>query len=301
MPSRAFRAVLDIAGTGPAVWRDPLVALDRLTPSQGYQSHLDLPYGEAELQKLDVYVPLDDRDARPAVIFFHGGRWSFGRKHEYRYVAQAMAAAGFVAVVCDYRKYPEVRFPAFVEDGAAAVAWAVANLGQYRVDPRKIFVMGHSSGAHIGALVAMDPRYLGHHGMEGNAIAGLVLMSGPFDFLPIRGQGLRDIFGPEELHAWSQPVRFARADAPPMLLLHGRRDRTVYPANSARLASAVRERGGQARTLYYSHLNHTNILATLSSSVGFLFGTALEDALSFLRRRCEAISGTPQARRQAVG
>jgi len=294
MPSRPLRAILDIAKTGPLAWRDPLLALDRLTPCEGYQTHLDLAYGAAELQKLDVYVPDGgDGTRRPAVVFFHGGRWSFGAKREYRYVAQAMAAAGFVAAVCDYRKYPEVRFPEFVEDGAAAVAWALANLKRYGADPRKIFVMGHSSGAHIGALVAMDERYLARHDALPAAIAGLVLMSGPFDFYPIRGEGLRDIFGPEERHAASQPLRFARADAPPMLLLHGRRDRTVYPANSARLASAVRERGGLARTRFYPHLSHTNILAGLSASVGFLFGPVLGDVLSFLRRRCDEIGCAP--------
>ncbi len=285
--------MLDIARTGPLVWRDPLVALDRLATSEGYEAHMDLAYGNAEFQKLDVYVPEGRGRERPAVVFFHGGRWSSGSKREYRYVAQAMAAAGFVAVVCDYRKYPQVRFPAFVEDGAAAVAWAFANLESYGVDPRRIFVMGHSSGAHIGAMIAMDERYLALHGVRSAAIAGLVLLSGPFDFFPIRGEGLRDIFGPEELHASSQPVRFARADAPPMLLLHGRRDRTVYPANSARLASAVRERGGRARALFYSRLSHTNILGALSGSVGFLFGPVLDDAVSFLRLRCEELESNP--------
>ncbi|MBI5504362.1 MAG: alpha/beta hydrolase [Deltaproteobacteria bacterium] len=283
------------------VWRDPLVALDRLAPAEGYEVHHDLAYGDADFQRLDVYVP--DREAdgeRAAVVFFHGGRWSFGAKHEYRYVAQALAAAGFVAVVCDYRKYPQVRFPAFVEDGAAATAWALANLEGYGVDPRKIFVMGHSSGAHIGALLAMDERYLACHGTDGSAIAGLVLMSGPFDFLPIRGRELRDIFGPEEQHASSQPLRFARADAPPMLLLHGRRDRTVYPANSARLASAIRERGGRARTRFYPQLSHTNILGALSASVGFLFGPVLEDVLSFLRGRCEELGRDPGQQPEAA-
>ncbi len=292
--------MLDIARTGPLVWRDPLVALDRLAPSEGYEVHLDLAYGAAEFQKLDVYVPEGQADGRAAVVFFHGGRWSFGGKREYRYVAQALAAAGFVAVVCDYRKYPQVRFPAFVEDGAAATAWALANLERYGVDPRKIFVMGHSSGAHIGALITMDERYLARHGLESSALAGLVLMSGPFDFFPIRGEELRDIFGPEERHASSQPLRFARSDAPPMLLLHGRRDRTVYPANTARLASAVRERGGRVRALFYPQLSHTNILGALSGSVGFLFGPVLGDVVRFLRSRCEELSGDPNEQREAT-
>jgi len=278
--------MLDIASTGPLVWRDPLAALDRLAPSTGYRADIDLPYGESKLQKLDVYVPDRGGAGRAAVLFFHGGRWSIGRKRQYRYVAQALTARGFVAVICDYRKYPQVRFPAFVEDAAAAVAWAFENLDTYGVDPRKIFVMGHSSGAHIGALSVLDDRYFAPHAVTAGAIAGLVLLSGPFDFFPIKGEELRDIFGPEELHVSSQPIRFVHAQTPPMLLLHGLRDRTVHPANSARMASAVRHRGGRARALYYSQLGHTSILAGLSGPVGFLFGSVLEDVVLFLRRRC---------------
>jgi acetyl esterase/lipase len=285
--SRFLDAIADIARHLPLVRRDPLAALDSLAARAGYRHHVDLAYGLEGEQRLDLYVPLHDEGEgrRSAVVFFHGGRWTFGQKEEYRFVAQALASRGHVVAVCDYRKFPGVRFPAFVEDGAAAIAWALEHLPSHGVDPRCVFLMGHSAGAHIAALATMDRRYAARHGIDPDHIAGLILMSGPFDFFPIKGSDLRKIFGPEEHHPESQPLRFARPGLPPMLFLHGRRDRTVHPFNSARMASAIRDRGGRARAIFYDFVSHTNILGALSDRVGFLFAPALDDITTFLERR----------------
>lgn len=293
MASRVWQALAEIAFQLPLIRRDPLAALDVLTPKSRDQVLNDVAYGPHGGQRLDLYLPdpnLAPR-ARSAVVFFHGGRWSFGRKEEYRFVAQALTARGHAVAVCDYRKYPAVRFPSFVEDGAAAIAWALAHLPGHGIDPKLIFLMGHSSGAHIAALATMDRRYSQPYGIDFDRVAGLVLMSGPFDFFPIRGEDLRDIFGPEHNHPETQPLRFVRRGLPPALLLHGRRDRTVRPVSSARMASAMREHGGQARAIFYDSLTHTNILAGLSAQVGFLFAPVLEDIAWFLRRRILEISG----------
>lgn len=291
MKSRFLRAIGDIARHLPDVRRDPLGALDLLTPPSDARVLPDLAYGPHGGQKLDLYLPESDGSvaAGSAVVFFHGGRWSYGRKEEYRFVAHALNARGHAVAVCDYRKYPSVRFPAFVEDGAAATAWALEQLPRHGIDPRLVFLMGHSAGAHIAALATMDRRYSEVHGYDPDTIAGLVLLSGPFDFFPIRGEDLRDIFGPEHAHLETQPLRFVRRGLPPMLLLHGRRDRTVRPVSSARLASAIREQGGEARTVFYDFLTHTNILAALSDRIGFLVAPALDDIASFLRRRIAEI------------
>jgi acetyl esterase/lipase len=235
-------------------------------------------------------------------VFFHGGRWSFGRKEEYRFVAQSLAARGHAVAICDYRKYPEVRFPAFVEDGAAATAWALGHLPRHGIDPRLVFLMGHSAGAHILALATMDLRYSAVHGIDPDILAGLVLMSGPFDFYPIKGKDLREIFGPEEGHGETQPLRYVRRGLPPVLFLHGRRDRTVYPVSSARMASAIRDHGGQARAVFYDFLTHTNILAALSDRIGFLIAPLLDDIENFLRRRIREIdNGRAPARAEGAG
>lgn len=288
MASRVLQAIAEVAMHLPVFRRDPLTALDLLAPRSGVRTIPDLVYGPHGGQKADLHLP-EDGKARSAVVFFHGGRWSYGRKEEYRFVAQALAARGHAGLVCDYRKYPSVRFPAFVEDAAAAVAWAFRHLPGHGVDPRLIFLMGHSAGAHLAALATMDHRYSEPHGLDPDRVAGLVLMSGPYDFFPIRGADLRDIFGPEEGHPQTQPLRFVRRGLPPMLLLHGRRDRTVYPSSSARLASAVREQGGRARAIFYGGVTHTSILGGLSDRVGFLVAPVLDDIEAFLARRIREI------------
>lgn len=292
MASRVLRAIGDIAVHLPEVRRNPLGALDMLAPTAGFRSIGDLPYGPHGGQVLDLHLPERESPTSPraAVVFFHGGRWSYGRKEEYRFVAQALTARGHAVAVCDYRKYPDVRFPAFVEDGAAAIAWALGHLPRHGIDPDLVFVMGHSAGAHIAALATMDRRYGSVHGIDPDSVAGLILMSGPFDFFPIKGADLREIFGPEEGHAETQPLRFVRRGLPPMLFLHGRRDRTVYPVSSARMASAIREQGGQARAVFYDFLTHTNILAALSDRIGFLVAPVLDDIASFLARRIREIA-----------
>lgn len=292
MAPSALRTIAEIAKHIPEARRDPLAALDRLTPRDGMTTLAGLDYGPHGGQKADLHLP-EPRPASPmaAVVFFHGGRWSYGRREEYRFVAHALAARGYAALVCDYRKYPSVRFPAFVEDAAAATAWALRRLPEHGVDPRLVFLMGHSAGAHMAALATMDHRYAEPHGVDPDSVAGLVLISGPFDFYPIRGAELRDIFGPEEGHLQTQPLRFVRRGLPPMLLLHGRRDRTVYPSSSARMASAVREHGGEARAVFYDRATHTSILAGLSEKVGWLAAPVLRDVEAFLARRKAALTG----------
>lgn len=291
MASRFLRALGDIAMHVPQARRDPLAALDLLAGRDPAHVARDLPYGPHGGQSLDLYLPGDEAAAAstPAVVFFHGGRWSYGRKEEYRFVAASLVARGYAVAICDYRKYPSVRFPAFVEDGAAAIAWALTQLPRHGVDPRLVFLMGHSAGAHIAALATMDRRYSSAHGVDPDSVAGLVLMSAPCDFFPIRGADLLEIFGPEEGHPETQPLRFVRTGLPPMLLLHGRSDRTVRPAGSARMASAVRELGGSARAIFYDRVTHTNILAALSDRIGFLLAPVLDDVTGFLARRSAEI------------
>ncbi len=261
-----------------------LMLANALVPTGSMVRATDLPYGDRERQLLDVYTPAISDASAPVVVFLHGGRWSYGSKDDYPFVAQALTARGFVCVVVGYRLYPEVRFPGFVEDAAAAVAWVVANIGRYGGDPDNVFMLGHSAGAHIAALLALDASYLGARSIGPGVFSGVIGISGPYDFLPLDGDDLRDMFGPPERYPDSQPVNFANPSVPPMLLLHGREDRTVGARNSKRLATRLREHGADVRTVYYHGLGHIETIAAFAPPLRRR-RPVLDDVVTFVRDR----------------
>ena len=137
-----------------------------------------------------IYRPQDAKTA-PVIVFFYGGSWQSGNKSIYKFVGSALARRGR-GVVPDYRVYPEVIYPAFLEDGALAVRWTKDNATRFGADPNMLFVMGHSAGAYMAAMLALDSRWLGRAGLSPRRdIAGLVGISGPYDFLPLHDYTLR--------------------------------------------------------------------------------------------------------------
>ena len=156
----------------------------------------NVSYGDEAYQKLDIYVPQVEGDRTfPVIVFFHGGRWTDGNKDQYSFVAMTLAKYGFVVVVPDYAKYPKVKFPVFIEDSAQAVAWTHDNIGNFRGQSENLFLSGHSSGAHMAALVATDPSYLKKYKKERGVINAFVGLAGPYDFEP-EEPDLKDMFGP---------------------------------------------------------------------------------------------------------
>jgi acetyl esterase/lipase len=230
-----------------------------------YRRHPNIAYGAGPQHRLDVYVPntLPVKPA-PLVVFWHGGRWSFGDKADYRFVGAALAELGYVTVVANYRHYPEVKMPGFMDDAARAALWAFAHAGEFGADPHRLYLMGHSAGAHLAALVTLDPRYFAATGNPAPPIAGVIGLSGPYDFLPLVEADVRDMFGPPQNYPESQPINFVRSDAPPMLLLHGLRDDTVWPKNSRNLATALSARGVPVTLRLYPKLLHADTVAALS-------------------------------------
>ena len=242
----------------------PVNVLNALAPRAGITETTDIRYAPGDRHELDIYAPQADRPA-PVVVFIYGGGWKDGNKAEYRFVAAALAARGFLTVVPDYRLFPEVRFPAFLQDNAAAVAWTRANISRYGGDPHRIFLMGHSAGAYNVAMLTLDKQWLAADGLDPDRdIAGTIGLAGPYDFLPLTAPDLEDMFGPPPLYPESQPIEFVRPDAPPMLLVHGALDRTVWPKNSINLAAALRARGVPVRLRLYPELAHADTVAALS-------------------------------------
>ncbi len=239
----------------------------------------DLAYGNDARQRLDVYAP-QRAEHRPVVIFFYGGSWSTGKKSEYAFVGAALAERGYVTVIPDYRLYPEVRFPAFVEDGAGAIAWAQRHAADFGGDPDRLVLMGHSAGAHIAALLALNSTYLAAAGVRPHSIAALIGLSGPYALVPNTAQ-LHAIFGaPYSPTDW-QPVRFASHGAPPTLLLHGIDDELVYCAHTVKLRDALLLQGAEVETHLYPKRGHADTIASFSLAAR-LRTPALKQSLEFL-------------------
>lgn len=274
-----------------SVVRAPLAAFNAVTPTDGgaMRAASGIAYGALARQKLDVYVPEKREAAAPVVVIFYGGAWSSGSKQDYAFLGRAIASKGFVAVVADYRLVPDVRFPAFLEDAALAIKWTHANARDYRGDPGRIFLLGHSAGAYIAAMTALDERYLAGAGLPRSTVKGVIGLAGPYDFLPLSVDSTIAAFGREKDLASTQPINFATPDAPPMLLATGADDTTVYPRNSQELASRLKRAGVPVELKTYPDLGHIDILLALS--VPFR-GKApvLDDAVRFISAQSQVSS-----------
>jgi acetyl esterase/lipase len=260
----------------------PLALINSMVSKEGYHEQIGIGYGELARQKLDVYIPKVETQDLPVVVFFYGGSWQSGRRQDYLFVAQALAARGFVAVIPDYRVYPEAKFPTFLEDGAAAVSWVRNNIGKFGNADSRLFLMGHSAGAHIAAMLALNPSYLAQAGMSADELQGFIGISGPYDFLPLKSPRLIKIFGGADGIPETQPVNFVSADAPPALLLHGADDKIVRPYNTKHLAQCLREAGDRVEEKIYPGFKHIKILISLASP--FQDGEpVMEDIVEFMR------------------
>ena len=248
----------------------PVSIVNALTPSFSYKKTSNIAYtatGNVR-QRLDVYQPTDTAvasKARPVVVFFYGGAWQEGSRGDYLFVAEALTQRGYVVVVPDYRVYPEVKYPDFLYDGAAAVAWAANNADQYGGDRSRIFLMGHSSGAHIAAMLTLDSAFLEAKKVPLTAVKGLIGLAGPYDFLPLTEPNVIALFGGEANLALTQPIHYASASiaktTPPVLLLHGDDDKRVYPKNSINLARELRAIGVKVELDLLPGMSHTDIIA----------------------------------------
>jgi acetyl esterase/lipase len=278
--ARFLSHALAAAGSGVLSAGVPLFNL--AIPKTGYSVRRDLAYGGAPRNRLDLYVPDGLAAAAPVLLFFYGGSWQSGSKDIYRAFGQAFASAGIVAAVADYRLYPQVKYPDFLQDGAQALRFVRENIAGEGGDPARIFLSGHSAGAYIAAMLACDPHYLAAQGGDGAWIRGVIGIAGPYDFLPIHDPALIDIFGGDRVMA-TQPIKYARNKAPPMLLAHGTADTTVGAGNSRRMAQRLREAGNPVELIEYKGAGHLGIVLSLAH--GFRGATTLrDDMLRFIAR-----------------
>ena len=244
----------------------------------------DLSYGDDPRQAFDLYGPdwSPGQSLRPVVVFFYGGGWDSGSRSLYGWAAQALAARGFVVALPDYRIVPNVIFPTFIEDAAAATARVADVVGQYGGDPARLAVAGHSAGAHLAMMIALDRRYMAAVGKPDliRAAAGL---AGPYEFLPFDVPASVNAFGRAPDPTLTQPVTFVRADAPPLWLGHGTADTVVHDEDTVILNQRMQDVGGRSEAKLYPGLDHADLIATFSP----LFrkkAPVLDDVSAFLHR-----------------
>jgi len=227
-----------------------------------YERHADIPYAPGARHALDVYAPDDARDV-PVIVFWYGGSWEKGSKEMYRFVGAALANAGYVAVLPDYGVYPAVKFPDFMDDGARAVAWAAQHAREYGGDPTRMFLIGHSAGAHMAALLALDERYLRRANVDVKNVRGLIGLSGPYALRPTDAP-LNEIFASPYTPADWQAVHYVGAASPPALLLHGAEDGVVWASHAEALADAYKQAGASVELHLYADRQHADTVAALS-------------------------------------
>lgn len=242
----------------------PLAALNSLGPrdrNAGRVAH-DLRYGDHPRQRYDLFAP---RGAGPwpVLVFFYGGGWDSGSKDLYGWAGQALASRGYLVAVPDYRLSPEVHFPVFIEDAARAVAAVRDEAARFQGEARRLGVLGHSAGAHLAMMITLDPQYM-RAADAPEAIKAAAGLSGPYEFLPFDVAASINAFGRAPDPALTQPVTFARADAPPIWLGHGTIDRTVHAEDSEILADRLASLGAPVELKLYPGIDHATTVAALS-------------------------------------
>jgi len=250
--------------------------VDAVTPRGGYSLERDQPYGADARQRLDVYRPAGPDDpTRPIVLFFYGGNWTSGSKADYRFVGQSLATAGYVTIVADYRLYPAVGFPAFVEDGALAVAWAASHLLRPDGSPRRIVLMGHSAGAYIAAMLAADPRYLG---ADRRLVEAWIGLAGPYQFVP-HGEDARILASPDARPNMAADA--ADAGAPPAFLIVAGADEIVGQVNADEMEAKLKRLGVPVLRRTYPGVHHARLVGGLGTAFGFI-APVRADVLAYL-------------------
>lgn len=255
----------------------PTDILNSFTPSNGYEV-TEYAYGNDERQKLDVYIP-KKRNDKPPIVFVYGGAWKDGNKNDYKFVAQALTGVGYTVIIPDYRLYPAVRFPAFIDDVADAIQYSNQHATQVLGRPMTAYIlMGHSAGAHTVALLATDLSYLQKRKINA-ALTAVIAISGPYD-LDLKDPEVIPIFAGATAQQ-AKPLANVHSGMAPMLLMHGEDDKRVLPFHTVRFAKAVTEAGNLVETRLYKGVDHVRIIASLGAPLRFL-NNSYKDIKDFL-------------------
>jgi acetyl esterase/lipase len=251
-----------------------------------------IPYADGDRMKLDIYGPKDPKGPSPVVMFIYGGSWKQGQRQDYQFVGRALAANGFIAVIPDYRLYPEVTYPKFLEDNAAAAKWIEDNIGTYGGDTSRFFIAGHSAGAYNAVMLGLERSFLKEYNVT-MPVKAVVGISGPYDFYPFEYDEVRSTFGNTDNPEGTQPVNLVTADDPPMLLLQGNQDPIVRMQNTEHLAKKLQDAGDWVTVKYYENLGHMEAVFAIGSMWRWR-APVLADMVAFFTQFGAFPSGAPR-------
>lgn len=280
------RRTLLLAGTALSLAAcAPLRVLNALAASDSHTLTPDLPYGPDPRQRLDVYRPVGTASpsGHPVALFFYGGSWNSGERADYRFVGEALASRGVLAVVADYRLYPQVSYPDFLHDCAQALAWTLREAQGLGGDAQQVFVMGHSAGAYNAAMLALDARWLTAQGRKPQQLAGWIGLAGPYDFVPIVNPDVQPVFHHPNVPPDSQAIRYADQPAIRSFLGAAAEDARVDPQrNTAQLARRLQAAGTDVSLRWYGRVNHFTLAGALARPLRFL-APVLDDIEAFIK------------------
>ena len=250
----------------------PLKIVNGLTTTDTYSATVNIEYGPDARNKLDLYQPKQPPQSAqfaqasfPVVVFFFGGSWVSGDRASYRFVAEALAAKGILVIVADYRLYPQVRYPDFLNDCALAVAWAQREVSRFGGDTKRLYLMGHSSGAYNAAMLTLDPRWLTAAGVKPSAVAGWIGLAGPYDFFPMTNKQAQPVFNHPDYPPGSQPIDYVTKAAPRTFLGVPATDDVVNPErNTKQLAEKLRAAGVPVTLKVYSGASHASLIGAFA-------------------------------------
>lgn len=242
-------------------------------PNQDYADNKD---------KLDIFMPEGAANA-PVVVYFHGGALQNGTKAIGEGLAQQLAARGIGLVTANYRLSPTVMHPAHMEDAAAAFAWTKHNIATYGGDPSRVFVSGHSAGAYLAALLALDPQYLGAHRLGLPDIRGSIPIS-PFLFVEehdVAPSRPKTVWGTDEA-VWlkASVTPYVGSSKPPMLFIYADGDDDWRREQNQRLVAQLVAKGNEAGGIEIEHRTHGSV----NSMMGEDLDTGMMKIVSFVER-----------------
>lgn len=205
-----------------------------------YKSGAGLDAYEQERCKLDVYLPANSTGF-PTLVWFHGGSLTEGRKEDARLIARRLAEQGIAVVTPNYRLNPRASFPAYVDDAAAAVAWAIHEMPARGANPGRIFLGGHSAGAYLVWMTALDERFLAKYGCKPTDLAGLIPTAGQVvtHYTVRRERGLAQPIVVDD----AAPLHYVKNNLPPLLVVWAEHDMAMRGEQNAFMVAALKDAG----------------------------------------------------------